>query len=107
MFRKSALDSNHFLRFVRSLLLSQNFVLSVTCTSTRAVEICFAGIEVPVVNSIRRALLAEVPTMCIEDVFVMNNSSIVQDEVFAHRLGLLPLNADPSVFTCREGRFFL
>lgn len=34
---------------------------------------------------------AQVPTMAIEKVYIANNTSIVQDEVLAHRLGLIPI----------------
>ena len=44
----------------------------------------------------------EVPTMAIEKVFVVNNTSIIQDEVFAHRLGLVPIRADPRLFEYRS-----
>ncbi|KAI4495957.1 hypothetical protein M0802_008172 [Mischocyttarus mexicanus] len=50
------------------------------------------------VNSIRRILLSEVPSMAIEKVFILNNTSLIQDEVLAHRLGLIPLKADPRLF---------
>lgn len=33
--------------------------------------------------------------MAIETVYVWNNTSIVQDEVLAQRLGLIPLAIDP------------
>lgn len=36
-------------------------------------------------------MLAEIPTLAIEDCFVYNNNSIIQDEVLCHRLGLIPL----------------
>jgi DNA-directed RNA polymerase I and III subunit RPAC1 len=36
-------------------------------------------------------LLAEIPTLAIENVFINQNTSIIQDEVLAHRLGLIPL----------------
>ena len=36
--------------------------------------------------------------MAIEKVYIYNNTSIIQDEVFAHRLGLIPLKADPRKF---------
>lgn len=36
--------------------------------------------------------------MAIEKVFVHNNTSIIQDEVLAHRLGLIPIKVDPRDF---------
>ncbi|KAI9917184.1 hypothetical protein PsorP6_012394 [Peronosclerospora sorghi] len=56
------------------------------------------GVDAAIANALRRILLAEVPTMAIEHVYIWNNSSIVQDEVLAHRLGLVPLNVDPREF---------
>lgn len=35
--------------------------------------------------------MSEVPTLAIEFVFVHNNTSVIQDEVLAQRLGLIPL----------------
>ena len=49
------------------------------------------GVDASMANAFRRILLAEIPTLAIEDVFVMDNTSIIQDEVLAHRLGLIPL----------------
>lgn len=40
--------------------------------------------------------------MAIEKVFIYNNTSIVQDEVLAHRLGLVPIRADPRLFEYRN-----
>lgn len=34
--------------------------------------------------------------MAIEKVYIANNTSIVQDEVLAHRLGLIPIKARDS-----------
>lgn len=36
--------------------------------------------------------------MAIENVFVINNTSIIPDEVLAHRLGLIPIFVDPRKF---------
>lgn len=41
--------------------------------------------------------------MAIEKVYVMNNTSIIQDEVLAHRLGLIPIKADPLLFDFKGG----
>lgn len=46
--------------------------------------------DASIANAFRRILLAELPTLAIEDVFVFNNTSIIQDEVLCHRLGLIP-----------------
>jgi DNA-directed RNA polymerases I and III subunit RPAC1 len=49
------------------------------------------GVDASIANAYRRIMLAEIPTLAIEDVFIFNNTSIIQDEVLAHRLGLIPL----------------
>ena len=36
----------------------------------------------------------QVPTIAIEHVWIAVNSSIIQDEVLAHRIGLIPIKAD-------------
>ncbi|TDH72057.1 uncharacterized protein CCR75_009227 [Bremia lactucae] len=56
------------------------------------------GVDAAIANALRRILLAEVPTMAIEHIYIWNNSSIIQDEMLAHRLGLVPLEIDPREF---------
>lgn len=43
----------------------------------------------------------QVPTIAIEHVYVWNNTSVIHDEVLAHRIGLVPLNADPALLEFR------
>ncbi len=40
----------------------------------------------------------KVPTVAIETVYIRDNTSMIQDEVLAHRLGLIPIKADPRKF---------
>lgn len=40
--------------------------------------------------------------MAIEKVHIYNNTSIIQDEVLAHRLGLIPIKADPRMFEYKQ-----
>lgn len=56
------------------------------------------GVDASIANSFRRILLSELPTMAIEKVHIYNNTSIIQDEVLAHRIGLIPLKADSRLF---------
>lgn len=48
------------------------------------------GIDASIANAIRRIIIAEIPTLAIETVFYDDNTSVIQDEVLAHRLGLIP-----------------
>jgi len=54
------------------------------------------------VNSIRRAIIEDVPTMAIEEVEFRQNSSAMFDEVLAHRLGLVPLKTDLTSYVFRN-----
>ncbi|KAL4921389.1 DNA-directed RNA polymerase [Aspergillus aurantiobrunneus] len=49
------------------------------------------GLDAAIANAFRRIVMAEVPTLAIEWAFVHNNTSVIQDEVLAQRLGLVPL----------------
>lgn len=51
------------------------------------------GVDAAIANAFRRILIAEIPSVAIEDVFIYNNTSVIQDEVLAHRLGLIPFKA--------------
>ena len=58
--------------------------------------------DVPLMNALRRIALAEVPCMAIEEVVMIENSSILQDEMIAHRLGLTPLKTDLDAYNLPE-----
>ncbi|KAK4048571.1 DNA-directed RNA polymerase core subunit rpc40 [Microbotryomycetes sp. JL201] len=68
--------------------------VTVTSLSSSAIEFDLVGVDASVANAFRRIVIAEVPTVAIETVYVWNNTSIVQDEVLAQRLGLVPLAID-------------
>ena len=64
-------------------------------------EFDLIGVDPAIPNAFRRILLSDIPTMAFDKVFMFNNTSIIQDEVLAHRLGLIPLKADPRMFEFR------
>jgi len=49
-------------------------------------------------NGIRRAMIADVPTFSIDEVRVIENSSVMFDEQIGLRLGLVPLSTPPGEF---------
>ncbi|ETV76674.1 hypothetical protein H257_09157 [Aphanomyces astaci] len=76
----------------------KHFKVKIQSLSDEDIVFDLVGIDASIANAFRRILLAEVPTMAIEHVYLWNNSSIIQDEVLAHRLGLIPLQVDPREF---------
>ena len=77
--------------------------MSIKVISLTPQEMVFdlVGVDTAVANALRRVLIAEVPTMAIEKVFILNNTSVIQDEVLSHRLGLIPIRADPRLYRYR------
>nr|ACO14354.1 DNA-directed RNA polymerases I and III subunit RPAC1 [Esox lucius] len=80
----------------------KNFRIDVVQMDETCMEFDMVGIDASIANAFRRILLAEVPTMAVEKVFIYNNTSIIQDEVLAQRLGLIPIKADPRLFEYRN-----
>ena len=57
------------------------------------IQFLVTGIEVPLANALRRVMIADVPTVAIELVQFEVNTTVLHDEMIAHRLGLIPLTS--------------
>ena len=67
-----------------------------------AVSFLVKGTTPAFANALRRTVIEDVPTMAIEDVEFRKNSSILYDEMIAHRLGLIPLTTDAKSYMLPE-----
>ncbi len=76
----------------------QSFKVDIHRLQDLEMEVDLIGCDASVANALRRILIAEVPTMAIETVYVTMNNSVIQDEVLAHRLGQIPIRAHPDRF---------
>jgi DNA-directed RNA polymerase II subunit RPB3 len=72
---------------------SEESLGSISHVRIQRAELTFllAGVEPAIANSLRRAMLAEVPTLAIEFVTMEENSSGMEDDFLVQALGLVPI----------------
>ncbi|KAK3344148.1 DNA-directed RNA polymerase [Lasiosphaeria hispida] len=73
---------------------SKGPVIKISQADTVRVKFELSNADISFANSLRRVMLAEIPTIAIDLVEIEDNSSVLADEFIAHRLGLIPLNAE-------------
>ncbi|CAG8459653.1 1474_t:CDS:2 [Ambispora leptoticha] len=95
-----SLPQNHANNDRLNLLRSRVILESDRIKSVSSME--FPGLSSRVDTNWDLDNFKKVPTMAIETVYVHNNTSIIVDEVLAHRLGLIPIKVDPEDFDFRS-----
>jgi DNA-directed RNA polymerase subunit D len=78
--------------FYELRLISQS--IDILQKEEERIVIKFSNVPRQYVNAIRRLSISEVPTLAMDDVVILENSSVMHDEAIAHRLGLIPLRTD-------------
>ncbi|TYL36216.1 DNA-directed RNA polymerase subunit D [Natronococcus pandeyae] len=79
--------------------MSEEYDVEFVEREDREARFLVRGVTPAFANGIRRAMVADVPTMAIDTVRFIENSSVMFDEQIALRLGLVPLTTPP------EGEF--
>lgn len=75
------------------------FDIQISHLAERSANFDLIHIDTSIANAFRRIMIAEVPSVAAETVYVFNNTSVIQDEILAHRIGLVPLKVDPDALT--------
>ena len=84
--------------------------IKITELKSDFVEFILKNVDVSFANSLRRVIISEVPTMSIDMVEVIENTSPLFDDFVVHRIGLVPLVSEdidsyefPLKCSCPEG----
>ena len=75
------------------------FDVQIESLTEREANFDLIHIDTSIANAFRRIMISEVPSLAPEHVYFLNNTSVIQDEVLAHRIGLVPLKVDPDMLT--------
>jgi len=65
--------------------------------SDREARIFFENVPTHFLSALRRSMMEEVPTMAIDSVIIVENTSVIHDEVLAHRLAMVPLTSEKAL----------
>ena len=72
--------------------------LEIVENNEQKIVVKLKGVPLQYANALRRICLTGVPVFAIDDVVIIENSSVLADEGIAHRLSLIPLKTDLTRF---------
>ncbi|KAI8855138.1 DNA-directed RNA polymerase [Chytridium lagenaria] len=81
----------------------QDFKVVVSQLNKHDLEFDLIGIDASIANALRRVMISEVcPDDGDRESICSHNTSVMHDEILAHRLGLVPILADPRQFQFKD-----
>ncbi|CDR42849.1 CYFA0S10e03004g1_1 [Cyberlindnera fabianii] len=75
------------------------FDIKISYITERTANFDLINVDTSIANAFRRIMISEVPAVAPEQVYIFNNTSVIQDEVLAQRIGLIPLKIDPDLLS--------
>ena len=80
------------------------FKMKVEILRNEGNELAFSieGISSAIANTIRRVIIAEVPTLAIDEITFVKNQTPFYDEIVALRFGLVPIKTDLNSYSTKE-----
>ncbi|KRH91968.1 subunit RPB3 of DNA-directed RNA polymerase II [Pseudoloma neurophilia] len=88
--------------------MQQNLSLEIHSFSQSNHSVTVHGCTVPLLNTLRRCLLMDVPSLSLDLITIENNSSNMPNEMLCHRLGMIQLpfvklkNDCDCMITCKD-----
>lgn len=73
----------------------KNIEVKIIKSERNYLEFDLINVHCSVANAIRRILISEIPTVSIDKISILDNTSVLPDEFLAHRLGLIPISVSP------------
>lgn len=68
----------------------------------KSVRVMLSETPLAVANALRRFAINEVPTMAVEEILIIENSSSMPNDVLAHRISLIPFISDIDRYVAPE-----
>nr|BAS01746.1 DNA-directed RNA polymerase I 40KDa subunit [Amorphochlora amoebiformis] len=64
------------------------------------------NLDISILNSLRRVMVSELPSISPSEIFIFKNTSLINDEIISHRIGLIPIKVDPRLFVFRSSMWY-